>query len=186
VDVALIGSWTWAPNAAGLRWFADEVVPQLPEDTTIEVAGPGAERLWGVHPQLTVRGSVPSAADFMARARVIAVPSVIGEGVQVKTLDAVACGAPVVATPTATRGLDGLPESVTVAGEPEAFAAALVRLARTPEAERERLHGAALAWSRARRERLARSVAGFLADLTNAGEAQADAGDPTRRDSLAV
>ena len=167
-DVALIGSWTWRPNALGLEWFADEVVPRLPVGMTIEVAGGGADWLQGRYPNLTVRGFVEDAGEFMARARVVAVPSVAGGGVQVKTLDAVACGAPVVATGVATRGLKDLPGSVAVADDAERFAAELVRLAGASEGGR--LREEALEWSRARQAALEDSIVSWIEELTTARE----------------
>ena len=167
-DVAAIGMWSWHANAHGLEWFADEVIPRLPDGLTVEIAGRGADWLAGRHPNVRIRGVVPDARDFMTRARVVAVPSTTGGGVQVKTLDAIACGVPVVATPVATRGHDELPGSVAVAGDPAEFAAALARLAADPG--RERLRDEALSWSRARRERLDANVAAWVGEAAGAHE----------------
>jgi hypothetical protein len=104
----------------------------------------------------------------MARARVVAVPSVAGGGVQVKTLDAVACGVPVVATPVATRGLRDLPSSVAVAEEGARFAEELARFAAA--SEHDRLREEAADWSRARREALEESVVSWIADLAPGGD----------------
>lgn len=123
-DVALLGNWTWQPNAVGLRWFADAVLPGL-SGLDVRVGGGGAAEVVGERPGLALLGRVPDAADFLHEARVVAVPSVAGAGVQVKTLDAIASGRPVVATPTALRGIDDPPPSVRVAADPAAFAAAL-------------------------------------------------------------
>jgi glycosyltransferase involved in cell wall biosynthesis len=162
-DIGLIGNWTWRANALGLEWFADEVVPRLPSDMTVEVAGAGAEWLRGRRVNLHVRGVVPDAQEFMCRARVVAVPSIAGGGVQVKTLDAVACGVPVVATRVATRGLEDLPASVAVSGDGAVFAEQLAQFAAAPE--QARLRGEATAWSRARRRALEQSVVTWIADL---------------------
>ncbi|MBW8826761.1 MAG: glycosyltransferase, partial [Acidobacteria bacterium] len=43
VDVAILGTWSWGPNAVGLRWFVDEVVPHLAPGRRIDIAGPGAD-----------------------------------------------------------------------------------------------------------------------------------------------
>jgi glycosyltransferase involved in cell wall biosynthesis len=172
-DVGLIGNWTWRANALGLEWFADEVVPRLPDGMSVEVAGAGADWLRGRRENVTVRGVVPDAQEFMSSARVVAVPSVAGGGVQVKTLDAVACGVPVVATPVATRGLRDLPASVAVADEGALFAEELARLASAPE--HERLRDEATAWSRARRQALEESVVSWIADLAPPGGPARDA-----------
>ena len=162
-DVAVIGTWSWHANAHGLEWFAREVVPRLPADLTVHVAGRGADWLDGRFPNVTVRGVVPDAGEFMARARVVGAPSVEGGGIQLKTLDGIACGVPVVATGVAARGIDDLPGSVAVADDPAEFAAELVRLARDPD--RAGLREEALEWSRARRRRLEADVAGWVSEL---------------------
>jgi hypothetical protein len=146
-DVALLGSWTWQPNAQSLRWFVEEVCPGLPAGVRIEVAGKGAGWLDGLHPGLTYRGVVRDACEFMAAARVVAVPSQGGGGLEVKTLDAIACGARVVATPAALRGIDDPPESVAVAETPDEFAGRILRaLGAGPEPARE-----GIAWAERRR-----------------------------------
>lgn len=163
-DVALIGSWSWKANALGLRWFVSEVVPRLSPNCTIEVAGRGCDWLRGRHANVAVHGVVPDAQAFLARARVVAVPAVGGVGVQVKTLDAIATGASVVATPVAVRGLGPLPASVTVAGSAADFAAALEQPAPAPVREAGRAD--ALAWTTARQARFDASVTGWIAELT--------------------
>ena len=61
-DVGLIGTWSWAANAAGLRWFLKEVRPLLGKDLKIAVAGRGADdAAQGVHRL----GFVPDAQAFM-------------------------------------------------------------------------------------------------------------------------
>jgi glycosyltransferase involved in cell wall biosynthesis len=167
-DVGLIGNWTWRANALGLEWFADEVVPRLPADMTVEVAGAGAEWLRGRRANLVVRGVVPDAQAFMSRARVVAVPSTAGGGVQVKTLDAVACGVPVVATRVATRGLRDLPPSVAVSDDGALFAEQLARFAAA--SEHDRLREEAARWSRARRRGLEESVVRWIDDLAASGD----------------
>jgi glycosyltransferase involved in cell wall biosynthesis len=130
-DVALLGSWTWAANAEGLRWFVEQVVPHLPPEIDVHVGGAGSEPVAAGAP-VTLRGRVPDAMTFLQGARVVAAPSVSGSGVQVKTLDAIATGRPVVATPVAARGIAGLPSSVRVEEAPQAFAEAIVAAVREP------------------------------------------------------
>ncbi|WP_420959432.1 glycosyltransferase [Brucella sp. IR073] len=123
-DVALLGTWSWGPNREGLDWFCREVVPLVP-GLKIRVGGSGAEDLRGRFANVDILGRVPDAAAFLGTGRVIAVPSVAGDGIQIKTLDAIAIGRPVIATSFALRGLDGLPARVKAADSPNAFADAL-------------------------------------------------------------
>lgn len=160
-DVGLIGTWSWRPNDRGLRWFESEVVPRLPDGMTVEIAGRGAEWLRGRYPNVTVRGRVPDAQGFLAHARVVAIPAISGSGVQVKTLDAIASGLPVVATPLAMRGIAEPPESVSVADSGAAFARELVALAKDAH-ERADVMAEAVGWSAARRQRFEASVTGWV------------------------
>jgi glycosyltransferase involved in cell wall biosynthesis len=162
-DIALIGSWSWRANAEGLRWFSREVVPRLPSATSVEVAGAGADWLRGRHPNVIVRGVVPDAERFMSRARVIAVPSTTGGGVQVKTLDAIATGVPVVATGVAVRGLRDLPGSVVVSDDAAEFAHLLEHM--KLEGSRADLRAEAVGWSRARQERFDAMIAAWIAEV---------------------
>ena len=157
-DVGLIGTWTWESNAAGLRWFADHVVGHLPSDLAIDVAGSGADWIEGRGANLRYLGFVDDAPGFLSGSRVIAIPSVTGAGVQIKTLDAIASGVPVVATPVALRGIEEPPSSVVEAGEPRAFADALAAAARWPGELRAERAREALEWTRRRRERFALAV----------------------------
>jgi len=125
-DVALLGTWTWKPNRIGLDWFVNQVVGRFPPDVRIRVAGSGADDLKGRFPNVEIMGRVPSAAEFLGQAKCIAIPSKEGAGLQVKTLDALAVGRPVVATSLACRGIVVPEVGVTIADEPDDFAKAMV------------------------------------------------------------
>lgn len=125
-DVGLIGSWAWKPNAEGLRWFLQSVYPLLPRHLSVQVAGRGAEWLTERYPQIRYLGFVPDVQVFMGQARAVAIPTLSGSGIQIKTLDAIASGSKIVATPVALRGLNSWPATVQVAEQPQQFAAALL------------------------------------------------------------
>jgi len=131
-DIGMIGSWTWKPNRDGLKWFFQWVYPHLPDTLSIHIAGRGAEWLQGLYPNVNYRGFVPDARDFMAEAKVIAIPGIRGAGVQIKTLDAVGVGLPIVATPFALRGISNPPTTVQVAEDPEQFAQCLMSVVSSP------------------------------------------------------
>ena len=159
-DVALLGAWSWEPNRVGLNWFFEQVFPLLPATFTIQVGGAGADDLRGRFANVEVRGRVPDALRFLREAKCVAVPSIAGAGIQIKTLDAISSGRPVVATTFALREIDP-PHSVCVADDPQAFARALVRSTSGPLPDFDG------SWAR-NRERcfysnLARAVADVLA-----------------------
>ena len=121
-DIGMIGSWIWKPNADGLRYFFDQVYPHLPSHLSIRVAGRGAEWLSDKYANVQYLGFVPSAEEFLAEARAVAIPSIRGGGTQLKTLEAIGLGLPVVATPFALRGIPTPPTTVQLAESPKQFA----------------------------------------------------------------
>jgi polysaccharide biosynthesis protein PslH len=126
-DIGIIGSWSWKPNVEGLEWFLQEVYPQLPHYCQIHVAGRGVDWLADKYPNITYRGFVKSAQTFMDEAKVMAIPTLSGGGIQIKTLDAIASGAMIVATSVAMRGIEQPPTTVAIADTGTAFAQQLVK-----------------------------------------------------------
>jgi hypothetical protein len=174
-DVALIGNWSWEANRAGLEWFCDEVVPLLAPERSVRIAGTGCDALRGRFPNVAVCGRVDDPDEFLADARVVAVPAVAGGGVQVKTLDAIAAGVPVVSTPLGVRGLGDVPHSVHVAGDGVDFAQAIEHVIGNGTQDADREQG--LRWSVDRRDRFAAAVAAWLSEIVD---------EPPARDLAAV
>jgi glycosyltransferase involved in cell wall biosynthesis len=148
-DVGILGTWTWEANAIGLQWFIDEVRPLLPPSVSVAIAGTGSERVMSA-PNVSGLGRVDDAGAFLGSCRVVAIPSLAGGGLQVKTVDAIAGGLAVVATPTALRGIDRPPATVRVAEDPQAFAAAIEAALRSPPEPAEQAE--ARDWVRRRRD----------------------------------
>ncbi len=162
-DLGLLGNWQWVSNREGLDWFAEQVLPLLPPEFKIEIGGKGAEHLAGRHPGLVVRGFVPDAQQFLCEARAVAIPSISGAGVQVKSLDSIALGLPVVATSFAVRGIRKLPPTVKVTDDPQQFCRLLAETVASPAGPAD---AEALAWADGLRRHYAASMAAALADLT--------------------
>jgi hypothetical protein len=165
-DVGILGTWTWKPNAAGLSWYLERVQPLLPPGTRTAIAGAGAGFAQSVA-GVSYLGRVPDAAAFLGASRVVAVPSVAGGGLQIKTLDAIATTRPVVATSVAMRGIDDPPPSVTVCDAPEHFARALTSFLRDEAAGTA---AAAAEWVSERRKAFAAAVGEAAAAVGPAGE----------------
>lgn len=154
-DIGIIGTWTWESNSAGLKWFFDKIYPLLPESVTIRVAGSGAEWLLGKYPNVLYIGFVEDANLFIYKSRVIAIPSIEGDGIQIKSLQAIALGANIVATPFALRGIYPVPDYVYQTDNPIDFKDNLVRLKQsiTPNFSSE-----ASAWTELRKEQFLKSL----------------------------
>lgn len=174
-DVALFATWSWLPNRHALRWFLEEVHPRLPRGLSIHVAGRGAERLLAGVAGITARGFVPDIASFLSAAKVVAVPTQYGYGVETKMLTAIAYGRPIVATTASSRGLGALPAFVTVADDAAQFAQLVTEKAEAPPAPA--LTQAALSWCRDRRE-------AFVSTLRSALQSRDRALAETRHDPM--
>lgn len=164
-DVGLLGTWSWEANGVGLRWFVEEVVPRLPPGLDVRVAGLGGEAIAG--PRAV--GRVDDAVAFLRSARVVAIPTQAGGGVQIKSIDAAAAGVRVVSTPRGMRGVGDVPGHVVVADGADAFAAALAEAVATPPTGRE---GAdAHAWATARAQAFGAAVSSGLSTAWSAATA---------------
>lgn len=164
-DIGMIGSWTWKANEEGLQWFFNRVYPLLPQSVDIRVAGSGARWLDGKFANVKYLGFVDDAQDFLRQARVIAIPTLSGGGIQIKTLDAIASGSKIVATPLAMRGIDDRPSTVAVAENPDQFAA-LITTAMVPSIDDLSATDAIL-WSRSRLQRFHKDVLESIQKVTH-------------------
>ncbi len=120
--IGMLGTWTWGPNQAALRWMLDHVLPRLPQHCTLVLAGSGLAQQ-DLPPRVRSLGRVDDTRSFYDSVDVVAIPSLGGSGVHEKAIEAIASSRPVVATTHALRGLGpGLPPQVHTADRPGAFA----------------------------------------------------------------
>lgn len=113
--VAMFGSWDWAPNAAGLEWFASVVWPEVRRrvsDAEAHVAGSGADPAT-LPDGMSFVGRVPDLAAFTSSATVVAVPVRDGVGASVKFAESLATGAAVIATTDGANAFDSPPAFVS-------------------------------------------------------------------------
>lgn len=163
-DIGLLGTWDWSVNGQGLEWFVEQVVPQLPAHLQIRVAGRGSERINGLYPNLEGLGYIDDPAAFTAKARVLAIPTTVGAGIQLKTINAISAALPTVSTTIGVRGIDDLPDYVCIADTPQEFAASLLAqltAPRPPTAKGQQ-------WARDRTTRFTAQVAHQLSLMENA------------------
>lgn len=128
-EVIIVASDNYA-NFVSLRWFLNEVVPLAPE-ARVAIYGnidAGVRRrdpaLYDAHRSL-FRGRVADIGAVYAGAGCVLLPTVEGHGLSIKAAEALSCGAPLVATPLAFRGMRVDPArlgNVAVAADPATFA----------------------------------------------------------------
>jgi succinoglycan biosynthesis protein ExoO len=146
-----VGSST-APNVDGLRWFLDEIWPriraQLP-DARLTVAGTVCTSpAIAPSPGVALLGRVAELAPLYRRADVVISPLRVGSGLKIKLIEALGHGKPVVATSVTAQGVEHLLEdAVSIADQPQDFAAEVMHLLTQPTLRAERA-AAALAVAR--------------------------------------
>jgi glycosyltransferase involved in cell wall biosynthesis len=89
-------------------------------------------------PGIVVPGFVGDIDGCYKKAAVFVAPILVGGGIIVKILDALAAGTPVVTTSYGNEGIGAVPgRDLLVADDPETFAAAVIRLLKEPELANE-------------------------------------------------
>ena len=138
-DLVFVGGFRHPPNVDAVRWFIDDVWPQvraaLPDVRFHCIGGdvPPEIRERGERDGVLVHGHVADIAPYMDGCRISVAPLRFGAGVKGKVNLAMAHGQPVVATACAIEGmhlLDG--RDVLVADDAPAFARCIVRLYQDP------------------------------------------------------
>lgn len=136
-----IGAMDRAHNLAGVTWFLDHVWPRIHEvqaDASFYIVGgrPPAELSARADDESCfVTGFVDDLAPWYRVATVFVSPMLVAGGLLQKVVDAMAFGAPVVATSVCNHGLGAMPgEHLLTADTAEDFAAAVLALLRDPEA----------------------------------------------------
>jgi glycosyltransferase involved in cell wall biosynthesis len=128
--IVFVGDLTYEPNRDAVAFLCDEVMPRVwsaRPRARLTVAGRGGRPRGD--DRVEVLGFVADLRAVYASAAAVAVPLLHGGGSPLKFVEALAYGLPVVATPTAARGLDAVPGRHFVeAGSAASFAAALVRV----------------------------------------------------------
>ncbi|HTO32850.1 MAG TPA: glycosyltransferase family 4 protein [Pararhizobium sp.] len=163
-DLALIGTWSWQPNRIGLDWFLSKVVPQLPAEMTIAIAGQLPATPSVSHPGVRFLGRVPDARAFVEAGAVVPLISRGGTGVQLKTIETFELGMPSVATRASLRGIGAPPANCSVTDDPAEFARLLTeRVAEVRGGDRKRLSGRV--FHQAQKARLLETLAQGLSGL---------------------
>jgi polysaccharide biosynthesis protein PslH len=135
-SLIFVGSMNWYPNVDAMRFFLQEVWPQLKQRVpavTLDIVGSqppeSLVRLAQSHPGVTVHGYVPDVRPLLDSAALVICPIRDGGGTKLKLLDAFAMMKCVVAHPIACEGIDALPgRDVIHASTPEDFVAAILAL----------------------------------------------------------
>lgn len=136
-----VGTLLWPPNADGVLWFLNQILPLIRQqrpNVTVEIVGARPPRALTAaaarYPGVQVSGFVPDLGAALRRAAVLVVPLRAGAGMRVRILNGLAQAMPIVTTTVGCEGIDVVHgEHLLVADTPEAFAAATVQLLAHPD-----------------------------------------------------
>jgi glycosyltransferase involved in cell wall biosynthesis len=107
--VAIVGSAVWHENATGLQWFMRSVLPKMPLDIPLLVAGRSVRKIIGNavnERKIKVLEEFNGMNELLNDIRILVVPVQNASGIRMKILQALDAGVPVVST---TAGVKGLP-----------------------------------------------------------------------------
>lgn len=133
IDLLYVGSLSSPNNIAGLQWYFDQVHPavitEIP-DLAITVAGrapPPALRALCEGAGTMLVPDPADISDLIGRGRVMLNPILHGSGVNIKTIDMLASGQPVITTTKGARGIaQAVVAELSIADDPAAFARLIV------------------------------------------------------------
>lgn len=137
LNMLTMGTLYYPPNADGIRWFLQEVLPlvrkKLPK-VTLTIVGKNPPRDFlrlAEDPEngVIVTGFIEDLDPYFAKSALMVIPVRAGGGMRVRILEAFARAMPVVTTTIGLEGIQAQPgKDVLVADSPSDFAEAVLRL----------------------------------------------------------
>lgn len=145
-NILTLGTLHYPPNADGIRWFLNEVFPQVRQkipDATLTIIGknPPQDFLLAASQQpnvVEVTGYVPELDAYMQKAAIVVVPVRAGGGMRVRILEAFSRAMPVVTTTIGLEGIHAVPNRDVIVKDTETdFADAVIQLLQNPQAQQQ-------------------------------------------------
>jgi glycosyltransferase involved in cell wall biosynthesis len=140
--ILFVGSLNYRPNADGVAWFVDEVLPRVrrarpaAELTIVGRGNPALLRRLAA-PGVVVAGAVDDVLPHLRRASVVVAPLRVGGGTRLKVLEGLSMAKPVVSTTLGAEGLDVADgEHLLLADAAPEMADAILRLLADPSLAR--------------------------------------------------
>ncbi|MEA3504786.1 MAG: glycosyltransferase family 4 protein [Bacteroidota bacterium] len=129
-----IGAMNWMPNEEGIKWFLDEVWPQVNAkfpSLPLYLAGRNMPQ-WltnSSYANVKVVGEVDSAMQFIKSKAIMIVPLLSGSGIRIKIIEGMTAARPIVSTTIGAEGIMCTHEKdIMLADTPQEFAASIEKL----------------------------------------------------------
>ncbi|WP_088243806.1 glycosyltransferase [Calothrix rhizosoleniae] len=127
-----------APNIYSLKWFFHNIYLPYLADKGVTLAIAGNIMNMGDlndinHPQVFITGVVENLRPLYAAAKLVILPVKMGAGFNIKTIEALSMGKPVVASSMALRGINFDRDIFPVFDNPEDYAQRILKLLANPE-----------------------------------------------------
>ena len=134
-SIIFSGNMGYYPNQHAVRWFCDKVFPLLRReqpDVTFEVVGKNVPRdilCLNKEGEIRIHGYVDSVIEVLMECSIGIAPMQTGSGMQIKILEGMACGLPMVVSSLGLGSVKALHgNELLVADEPREFAESCSRL----------------------------------------------------------
>jgi glycosyltransferase involved in cell wall biosynthesis len=130
LSIGFVGNFEWFPNADAVRWFVQSIWPLILAETPqvqLEIAGRGSETFNMPSANIHGLGFVKSLDEFYNRQTVMISPLRYGTGLNMKILEALTYGKPIVTTAKSIQGFEHTTPFV-IANDPSTFAERIVNL----------------------------------------------------------
>jgi polysaccharide biosynthesis protein PslH len=115
LKLGFLAKYGWWPNAEAAEWIIRRVLPGLPPGCVeLHLYGPGSERFAARHPAIVAHGYMDDLAVVWAQSDIVVCPIVSGSGINIKVVEALYNGNPMLATSHAIRGLPPLADPAIV------------------------------------------------------------------------
>jgi glycosyltransferase involved in cell wall biosynthesis len=136
-SLVIATSYKWVHNINGLKWFIDNVMPlvsnRLPE-VRLYLVGKDVPSELAKNEFVNEVGFVEDVKSELCKYDVYIAPLLVGGGIRIKILEAMALGLPVIATPVSAEGISaGENEGLYISDIPKEQAETIIRLFQSTE-----------------------------------------------------
>lgn len=113
IKIMFLGTLTWFPNAQGIEWFIDNVIPRLEKENIkykLYIVGKdpsdALKNKSNKNDNIIVTGYVESIDKYIEKCDIMIVPIFIGSGMRVKILEGLGKNIPIITTKIGAEGIN--------------------------------------------------------------------------------